>query len=358
VDDVVLRAATAADATAVADVYLASRRTFLPFAPLAHDEADVRAWIRDVLVPGGVVLAVAGVEIVGLLGTAHDADGVGWIDQLYLAPGFTGSGIGRRLLEHALAELPRPVRLHTFQANAGARRFYARHGFVPIAFGDGSDNEERVPDVLYELAGGASASGPGAESAAPEPDRRPVFASARLQLRPARAGDLDVLHRLWNDPQVRRYLFDDRPVSRQLAGEVLAGQLARAPEGLGLWMVETRSRSRVLGCVGLYPVTAAARHEPALAGLLEPLAALMPAHWGAGYANEALSFLLDYAFDELAVSTVAGVTDVPNVASQRMLRTLGFELLSETPGERYRQLNYLLHRSMWPARPRGQSHPV
>jgi ribosomal protein S18 acetylase RimI-like enzyme len=50
-----------------------------------------------------------------------------------------------------LARLPRPVRLYTFAANTGARRFYERYGFVAIAYGDGSHNEERTPDVLYEL---------------------------------------------------------------------------------------------------------------------------------------------------------------------------------------------------------------
>lgn len=29
--------------------------------------------------------------------------------------------------------------------------FCERHGFVPVAFTHGSKNEERYPDVLYEL---------------------------------------------------------------------------------------------------------------------------------------------------------------------------------------------------------------
>ena len=46
-----------------------------------------------------------------------------------------------------------PVRrLHTFTRNEGARRFYKRHGFVAVAFGEGSSNEEREPDVRYERA--------------------------------------------------------------------------------------------------------------------------------------------------------------------------------------------------------------
>lgn len=147
-----LRRATPPDASVVADVYLASRRTFLPFAPLAHQEPEVREWIRTVLLPGGgVSVAVVDGVVAGLVAVSRDAEGCGWIDQLYLAPGATGCGVGTRLLARALAELPRPVRLYTFQANAGARRFYERHGFRAVAFGDGADNEEGVPDVLYEL---------------------------------------------------------------------------------------------------------------------------------------------------------------------------------------------------------------
>jgi len=38
----------------------------------------------------------------------------------------------------------------TLEANQRARAFYERRGFRAIAFGDGSGNEERCPDVLYE----------------------------------------------------------------------------------------------------------------------------------------------------------------------------------------------------------------
>jgi hypothetical protein len=42
------------------------------------------------------------------------------------------------------------LRLYTFQCNQGARRFYERHGFIAVAFGDGSSNEEGEPDIRYE----------------------------------------------------------------------------------------------------------------------------------------------------------------------------------------------------------------
>lgn len=145
------RRARGADSAGVAEVYLASRKAFLPYAPLAHSDDDVRRWIRDILVPAGsVTVALRDDEIVGMMATSIDADARGWIDHLYLASSSVSRGIGAELLTIALASLPRPVRLYVFEQNFGARRFYERHGFAAVAFGDGSANEEGCPDVLYE----------------------------------------------------------------------------------------------------------------------------------------------------------------------------------------------------------------
>lgn len=86
-----------------------------------------------------------------MMATSIDDHARAWIDHLYLDPASVGRGIGTGLLKLALQTLPRPIRLYSFAENLGARRFYERHGFVPIAFGDGSENEEGCPDVLYEL---------------------------------------------------------------------------------------------------------------------------------------------------------------------------------------------------------------
>ena len=151
--NLVLRDARRGDSERVADVYLKSRRTFLDYAAMAHSEAEVRRWVATKLIPsGGVTVAIVDDQIMGMLATSRK-ESVSWIDQLYLLPGVVGRGIGSRLLELAMAALPAPIRLYTFQQNSGSRRFYERHGFRAIAFGDGSGIEERCPDVLYEFRG-------------------------------------------------------------------------------------------------------------------------------------------------------------------------------------------------------------
>jgi ribosomal protein S18 acetylase RimI-like enzyme len=139
------RLALAADAAELADMYLQARKTLMKYAPLAHNDDDVHRWVKDVLLPEHEVwVAEDNGVIVGMMATAP-----GWIEQMMCKPGYTNQGIGAALLSIAKEREPEQLDLYTFQPNAGARRFYERHGFAAVEFGDGSDNEERVPDVLY-----------------------------------------------------------------------------------------------------------------------------------------------------------------------------------------------------------------
>ncbi|MBA3507844.1 MAG: GNAT family N-acetyltransferase [Betaproteobacteria bacterium] len=152
-----LRDAKPANAECIAEVILASRGAFLAFAASAHTDDEIRTWVRNVLLPSEeVTVAVAKRRIVGVIAIER-AEGASWLTQLYLHPSYVAQGIGSTLLAHTLATAPFPIRLYTFQQNAGARRFYERNGFVPIQCTDGSANEERCPDVPYELTAPARA---------------------------------------------------------------------------------------------------------------------------------------------------------------------------------------------------------
>jgi len=150
--NVIFRQALPTDALGIAEAYIASRKAFLLFAPLAHSNAEVRHWVAGVLIPSGsLTVAVAEAGVIGMMAISHDNQ-FGWIDQLYLHPAVVGQNIGTQLLERAKQQLGPAIRLYTFQANAASRRFYERHGFRPITFSDGQTNEEHCPDVLYEFS--------------------------------------------------------------------------------------------------------------------------------------------------------------------------------------------------------------
>lgn len=145
-----LRPATAADARRVASLLIDTRAAFMRYAPPVHPPGEVRSWVAGHLVPsGGVTVAEVNGQVVGAAATEIKA-GVSWITQMAVDPAFVGRGIGGLLLAQVVRTSPAPLRLYTFQANHGARRFYERHGFVAIEFTDGQANEERCPDVLYE----------------------------------------------------------------------------------------------------------------------------------------------------------------------------------------------------------------
>lgn len=172
---------------------------------------------------------------------------------------------------------------------------------------------------------------------------QPAFTTARLVLQPAALADLDELWTIWRDPEVRRYLFDDEEVDRERAAEALRTCLEPATRGLGLWMIRERAGAAVLGCAGILPVLAA-EYDPTIAGLIEPLASLAPSAWGRGYADESLVALLVHGFDGLGLDRFAGVVDVPNLRSHRMLVRLGFRERHECQGPRYRMRIYSLAR--------------
>ena len=72
-------------------------------------------------------LAWDGSRLVGFLALRPEQ---GQLHQLFVAPDAQGQGIGRQLLDHAKRQLPDGFWLTTVAANAGARRFYARHGLI------------------------------------------------------------------------------------------------------------------------------------------------------------------------------------------------------------------------------------
>lgn len=144
-DAVTIRRAGPADADGIGDVWLTSWRATFDFEP-AHPDGDVRRWLATELVPHHETWVAVDDQgrVVGLMALSDDM-----VEQLYVTPAWIGRGLGRRFLALARERRPAGLDLYCFAVNANARRFYERAGFTAIAFGDGSGNQERQPDVRY-----------------------------------------------------------------------------------------------------------------------------------------------------------------------------------------------------------------
>jgi GNAT superfamily N-acetyltransferase len=148
---ITFRRGTEADARAAAGLWLRARRAAVGAIPEpVHDDDNVRAWFASHVVCDTELWVAedrAG-TLVGIL----VLDGR-WLDQLYVEPTITGRGIGAGLVKMAKLERPDGLQLWTFASNAGAQRFYERHGVVETRRTDGRDNEEGAPDILYVWRG-------------------------------------------------------------------------------------------------------------------------------------------------------------------------------------------------------------
>jgi dTDP-4-dehydrorhamnose reductase len=170
----------------------------------------------------------------------------------------------------------------------------------------------------------------------------PVLRSRRLVLEPLAAADGEAVRTHWNDPAVRRFLWDDRPVDALTVTSFLRrsrGDFRRW--GYGLWAVRSAGHGELLGVCGLRAVGG---DESA-----ELLYSIDPHRWGQGLATEAACAVLDYAFDRLGLTGVVGGVDAANVASTRVLEKLGMRPEREPTVGHHPVARYALSRRPAPA---------
>lgn len=156
----------------------------------------------------------------------------------------------------------------------------------------------------------------------------------RLLLRPFCREDEAGLHRLWNDPLVRRYLWDRRPVPR----EVVLKQIARSQRsfqefGFGHFTISpTGAPDRTIGFAGLVP-----RKK---LGFVELYYGLLPSYWGKGLATEASRAVLRFGFEEIGLPQILAASDPPNTPSFRVMKRLGMTFAGESRSGGKQPLRY------------------
>jgi ribosomal protein S18 acetylase RimI-like enzyme len=139
-----VRPAGPEDADAVAEVFIASFRT-LSFLPMLHTDEETRGFVHGLVAKDEVWVAEDGGRIVGMASLSAEM-----LDHLYVLPAEQRRGAGCALLGKAKERRPDGFTFWVFQQNEGARRFYERNDCRLVRLTDGSGNEEKTPDALYE----------------------------------------------------------------------------------------------------------------------------------------------------------------------------------------------------------------
>jgi NAD-dependent deacetylase len=209
---------------------------------------------------------------------------------------------------------------------------YPAAGLINHAQRHGAMTVEINPDSTPASAGVSVAVASPAEAALPALDSRlgphPLsIETDRQQLVPALPRDARVLHAIWTDEAVRRYLWDDTIIPLATAvGVAQASAADFAAHRFGIWTIRERPNpTEVIGFCGLR--TGALGPEPEL------VFGLRPDRWGRGLAHEAARAVLDHAFRSLRVPRVIAATDAPNERSARTLAALGMRLDRRAPYE-------------------------
>ncbi|MEV0647326.1 GNAT family N-acetyltransferase [Phytomonospora sp. NPDC050363] len=161
-----IRDAVPADARGVAEVKVRAWRAayagFMEPALLdaldpAEETADWASYLAEL--PADHRLWIAGEpgRVLGFCRTGPAADDpdlgavAAEIYGLYVEPGLIGTGLGRRLFGHAVADLEaralRPLCVYAYLPNESALRFYERAGFVRDGVTRLGEGDEDAPDV-------------------------------------------------------------------------------------------------------------------------------------------------------------------------------------------------------------------
>jgi [ribosomal protein S5]-alanine N-acetyltransferase len=148
----------------------------------------------------------------------------------------------------------------------------------------------------------------------------PVLETARLRLRTVHRDDLDAIYALHADPRAMRY-WSFAAWTRREQAEEWFNQRQRWGNDSEVWPwgITLAGSAQLIGIATLFSVNRVqCRAEIGYQ--------LGSAHWGQGYAVEALRAVLGYALDALQLQRIEADIDPRNLASCRLVEKLGFRL--------------------------------
>ncbi|HSS47561.1 MAG TPA: GNAT family N-acetyltransferase [Thermoanaerobaculia bacterium] len=179
----------------------------------------------------------------------------------------------------------------------------------------------------------------------------PILETERLRLRPFRPSDIDDYAALNADPEVTRYLGGGGPWDRGRSWRHMAFLLGHWQlGGSGMWAVEQKETCAFVGMVGFADPDGWAGFELAWT--------LARQWWGHGYATEAATAALAYAFTALKKDRVISLIHPENQASIRVAERLGETLQGRIEMMGQDRLVYGIDRESYAAQLRGAATDI
>jgi RimJ/RimL family protein N-acetyltransferase len=148
--------------------------------------------------------------------------------------------------------------------------------------------------------------------------RLPQIDGSRVRLRAMRHGDVPAFFALQSDPVGMRYWSYPPLTDIEQAQALFERNRQAADAGDCIpWAVVLAQDDAMIGTCTLFAIDAA--HRRAMLGY-----ALDRAHWGRGYAQEALRLALGHAFGAMSLHRIEADIDPRNTGSTRLVERVGF----------------------------------
>lgn len=191
------------------------------------------------------------------------------------------------------------------------------------------------------------------DSAIAPPPAHPVLDTPRLVMRPLAAEDVHDLHDAFSDPEAMRFMDFTAAQSFADSARYLSTYLFVLPAWHATWALVCRESEKVVGFANYH-------HRENWNQRLEIGFFLHPAFQGRGLMAEALTALLAYCFEQLAMERIEVTTSPDNSAAIRLIERLGFRFEGgpmrhrQRVGNVFRDLSmYALLRDEWQSRQGG-----
>lgn len=146
-----------------------------------------------------------------------------------------------------------------------------------------------------------------------------------LIIRELRLEDTDGMFALDSDPDVHQYLGNKPIHTKQESIDVIHYIRQQYKDnGIGRWAIMDKQTNEFVGWTGLKLITTEIN---GLTNYYDLGYRLLKKYWGKGIATEAAVATLRYAFENLNLLEVYAMVDSQNIASNKVLKKVGFRYI-------------------------------